>query len=68
MMCAYCKRLLQITGKIMKKEAVHVRVDLDLKKKLAAAAQADKRTVSNLVIKILEEWCAGRGKAGADAS
>ena len=40
----------------MKKEAVHVRVSAELKKELEAAAAKEKRTVSNLVIKILEEW------------
>jgi len=37
-------------------EAVNVRVDRDMKKALTKAAIQEKRTVSNLVIKVLSDW------------
>ena len=40
----------------METEAIHVRLDQDIKTGLAAAAAADQRTLSNLVKLILKEW------------
>jgi predicted HicB family RNase H-like nuclease len=40
----------------MSKDSIHVRAGDRLKQALLAAAEKEKRSLSNLVIKILEEW------------
>lgn len=46
----------------MSKAHLHVRLDEALKQALLAAADDEKRSLSNLVIKILEDWLADRSK------
>ena len=40
----------------MQKDAIHVRAEKSLKEDLALLAAKERRTVSNLVIKILSDW------------
>jgi len=50
----------------MKKETLHLRVDQSLKDRLSAAAEEERRTVSNLVLMILEVWLEKERKHGKD--
>jgi uncharacterized protein (DUF1778 family) len=48
-----------------KDASITVRIPEDLKKRLAAAAKADGRKLSNLVELLLREWDEGRGRKRA---
>ena len=48
-------------------DQVNVRLDPEMKRKLAAYAHAEKRTISNLIFLIIAEWLEKK-EAGADKS
>ena len=56
------------TERIRKTRSEHVtlRLEPELREAIEAAAEADRRPVSNLVRNILSDWVDGRSQAGAD--